>query len=168
VSLTVPPKSSATVPTSTVSPAMKPHMAFPVNTFMRHLDMARVIVMPLGGRASVCLVTFSSSVSFCPPLLSVSHGCGITRRVPVRGKYSKYSEYRFRELKGDPGFKPIRVDTIAGLKSNFHWKPSSREGYIMRRWYPCFCPPCMTGCPTQCKNIDFCGIWQEVAVKSLK
>ena len=110
---------------------------------------------------------FFSECEFLPsPADCVSYSWDHTKGKPIRGKYAKYSEYRFHELKGDPQFQPMKCHTIPDTKKFFHWKASPKPGHLLRRKYPCFCVPCFTGSPSGCQNNSFCGEWEQVAVRS--
>ena len=123
----------------------------------------------LGGGVKRMLGDFFSDCEYLPtPAECVSWLWSKTKGKPVRGKYSKYAEYRFHELKGNPKFCDVKCDTIKDTKKYFHWKAGTKPGHLLRRKYPCFCPHCMRNSPTLCTNTSFCGNWEEVPVKKLE
>ena len=92
-----------------------------------------------------------------------------TKGVPVRGKYAKYKEYRFKEMAVPTSTGPSPVfQTITDTKKFYLYRGTGTVGVLSRRSLPCFCSRCVAqackGCEG-CANTPYCGEWKEYTIK---
>ena len=62
--------------------------------------------------------------------------------VPVRGKYSKCKEYKFKTFLGT-GVATPTAQTTTGITKRFQWASVGRSGSVKYRNLPCFCAMCL-------------------------
>ena len=79
-----------------------------------------------------------------------------TKGVPMRGKYSKSKEYRFKTSLGE-GVTTPTAQTIRGTTKRFQWASVDKSRSVKYRNLPCFGAMCLAQRCALCKNKDCVG-----------
>jgi len=90
-----------------------------------------------------------------------------TKAKPLWGKYAKFKEYRFKELKSTTT-APLSGSTIPDTKNYYLYRARGKVGELVRRHLACFCSYCVA--PTckateGCANTPMCGGWEDITIK---
>ena len=89
-----------------------------------------------------------------------------TKSRPVRGKFAKFTQYRFTLLEEDKVKTLPSGATVKGTTQYYHYKSCGKPGLLLRRKFPCFCSACLNDDSQNCPNASWSGKWEEVAVKA--
>ena len=84
----------------------------------------------------------------------------------VRGKFAKFTQYRFTLLEEDKVKTLPSGARVKGTTQHYHYKSCGKPGLFRRRKYPCFCCACLNDDSRNCPNTSWCGKWEEVAVRA--
>uniref|UniRef100_A0A7S1I4J8 Uncharacterized protein n=2 Tax=Eutreptiella gymnastica TaxID=73025 RepID=A0A7S1I4J8_9EUGL len=88
---------------------------------------------------------------------------------PIRGKYAKLGEYRFKEMQVErsTGPSPPALNTVRDTSKFYLYRGTGTVGELSRRSLPCFCSQCVaSGCKSSvgCGNTHYCREWEKYTI----